>query len=357
MNIFLKTLLFPLSILYGIITYVRNKLFDLNIFRYTSFKIPIINVGNINTGGTGKSPCIELLINILNNNNFNIATLSRGYGRQTKGFIVAEKHSNSQSLGDEPIQFYHRFPGITVSVSENRVKGIKRLLQLKPPPDIILLDDAFQHRQVKPGFNILLTDYSELYIHDCMLPAGRLREYKSGAARANIIITTKSPAEISELEKNKIIKSINPRPHQQVFFSFIHYGELISFFKNTSNKYSDTNKSNVLLFSGIANPKPLESFLRSKYHQVISMNFKDHHTYTARDITRIKQKFYTFTPGNNIIVTTGKDYARLLNRPEINMLNDLPLYYLPIEMGFSLQDYSHFEQLILNYARKNQSNP
>jgi tetraacyldisaccharide 4'-kinase len=319
----------------------------------TSFNIPVICVGNINTGGTGKSPLIELLIRILQKDGYRPATLSRGYGRNTKGFLIADDHSTSNSLGDEPLQFYHKFHGITVSVCENRVEGIQKLLELQPNPEVILLDDAFQHRRVNPGLNILLTDYAKLYVHDSMLPSGRLREFQSGADRADIIIVTKSPHEISEEEKYAIIRRLRIKPHQQVFFSFIQYGLLVPFFKNSTLHEPDKIAEHVLLFTGIANPSPLENYLKQQYQEVICQTFTDHYKYTSADIRLISQKFRNIASANKMIITTEKDFSRLMHHPEIDLLKEYPVYYLPVEMAFSKDDHLRFEQIILSYAGKN----
>ena len=354
MKVLIKIFMFPFSVLYGLITYIRNKLYDFNILRSVSFSVPVICAGNINTGGTGKSPLIELLIRILQKNGYRPATLSRGYGRNTKGFLIADIYSTAHTLGDEPLQFYHKFAGITVSVCENRVEGIHQLLEMQPNPEVILLDDAFQHRRVNPGLNILLTDYSKLYVHDSMLPSGRLREFPSGAERANIIIVTKSPGEISEEEKYAITRRLRIKPHQQVFFSFIHYVQLVPFFKNSALHEPDKIEEHVLLFTGIANPSPLETYLKQQYQEVSSQTFADHHKYTSADIRLISQKFCNIASSNKMIITTEKDFYRLIHHPDINILKEYPVFYLPVEMAFTKDDYLRFEQIILDYAGKNQ---
>lgn len=354
MQIILKILLSPFSVLYGLITYLRNKLYDFNILPSVSFGLPVICAGNINTGGSGKSPLIELLIRILQKNNIRPATLSRGYGRNTQGFLLANDQSTAQSLGDEPLQFYHKFPGITVSVCENRVEGIQKLLQMQPPPEAILLDDAFQHRRVKPGLSILLTDYSKLYVHDSMLPSGRLREFPSGAGRADIIIVTKSPEDLPEEEKYAITRRLRAKPHQQVFFSFIRYGQLQPFFTNSALPKIETIAEHVLLFTGIANPLPLTNHLKPLCQELICQTFSDHHTYTASDIRLISQKFCNIASESKMIITTEKDFNRLMHHPEIDILKEYPVHYLPIEMAFGEEDSKLFEQKILDYAGKNQ---
>jgi tetraacyldisaccharide 4'-kinase len=354
MQVLLKILLSPFSVLYGLITYIRNKLFDYKILKSVSFDLPVICVGNINTGGTGKSPLIEILIRILQRNSIRPAILSRGYGRITKGFLLASKESTALSLGDEPLQFHQKFPGIIVSVCEDRVKGIQNILKLQSMPDIILLDDAFQHRRVKPGLNILLTDYSKLYVHDNMLPSGRLREFPSGANRADIIIITKSPKDLSEEEKYAITRRLKVKPHQDVFYSFIRYGQLVPFFKNPHTNEPLTIAKDILLFSGIANPGPLEIHLKQACQNITCHTFSDHHAYTTSDLKLILQKFRNIVSENKMIITTEKDFNRLMHHPEIHILKEYPLYYLPMEMAFQEDESGRFEQIILNYARKNQ---
>jgi len=353
MQVLLKILLSPFSVLYGLITYVRNKLFDFHILKSDSFNVPVICVGNINTGGTGKSPLIELLIRILQSKNIRPATLSRGYGRITKGFLLANEQSTALSLGDEPLQFYQKYPGIRVSVCENRAEGIQKLLQLQPPPETILLDDAFQHRRVKPGLSILLTDYSKLYVHDSMLPSGRLREFPSGANRADIIIITKSPEDLSEEEKYAITRRLKVKPHQHIFFSFIRYGKLVPFFKILQTNEPATIAEDILLFSGIANPRPLEIHLKQVCQNITCQTFSDHHSYTTSDLKLILQKFRNIVSENKMIITTGKDFNRLMHHPEIDILKGSPVFYLPMEMAFQKDESGRFEQIILNYARKN----
>ncbi|HOY31533.1 MAG TPA: tetraacyldisaccharide 4'-kinase [Bacteroidales bacterium] len=354
MKQFFKILLLPFSVLYGLITFVRNKCYDWGVFRSVSFDIPIISVGNLNTGGTGKSPAIEYLIRLLQRQNLRISTLSRGYGRKTKGFIIADNNSNASVIGDEPLQFFQKFNNITVSVCEDRVKGIKTLLEEKPVPEVVLLDDAFQHRRVKPGLSILLTDYNNLYLQDCILPSGRLREFKCGARRADIIIITKSPETISVSEKKDIISAIHPKSHQCVLFSTVQYKEPVPFFEHSPSwDFSSCCEYELLLFTGIANPKPLITYLSGKCKKTHTMHFGDHHTYSQKDIENISQKFRNIASAKKVIVTTEKDFSRLVNKNILNELSGFPLYYIPVEMVFSEPDKRIFEQKIINYVDKN----
>ena len=354
MQVLLKIVLSPFSVLYGIITLLRNKIFDWRIFRSVSFDDSTICVGNLNTGGTGKSPMIEYLIRILQKHYKNIATLSRGYGRKTKGFIMASEQTTASETGDEPQQFYRKFKNISVAVCENRITGVQNLLKSDPKPDVILLDDAFQHRRIKPGMNILLTEYDNLYVYDFMLPSGRLRENKYGAKRANVIILTKSPENLSESEKEMIKNRLSPRSYQRVLFSHLKYCNPVSLKNETEvfdlNAAIDTE---ILLFTGIANPKPLELFLSDKCKEIHVLSFRDHHDYSDADIEKISGEFCTIVSKKKAIFTTEKDFVRLMHHKNFSKLLSYPVYYVPVEMDFDDNDKIICEQIILDYARKN----
>lgn len=277
----LRKILFPVVPIYYAVTSLRNKLYDLGIKKSKAYDFPIICVGNLSAGGTGKTPMIEYLIDLLKND-YKVATLSRGYGRKTKGFLIANENATAESLGDEPFQFYNKFKNdVIISVDENRNHGIQNLRLLDELPEIILLDDAFQHRKVKAGFNILLTTYSNPYFKDFVLPTGNLREPKSGAKRADIIVVTKCPNNISEGHKNKIIERIRPEDYQHVFFSSIKYSNHVVSSNNTV-KIDDLLE--FTLVTGIANSKPLVDFLSEKKLEFSHLNFKDHHEFSQQDI-------------------------------------------------------------------------
>ena len=315
---FLRKTLFPFAILYGFITSIRNFLFDCGILKSYSFPIPVIAVGNLSVGGTGKTPQIEYLIRLLSDK-YQIATLSRGYKRKSKGFILANATSNAEILGDEPFQFYKKFPNIQVAVDANRKNGIEQLLSLPNKPDIILLDDAFQHRKVKAGFYILLTAYNDLFANDFMLPTGNLRESRSGAKRANMVIVTKCPKDISELKQNKIKEKIGT--DKTVFFTFIDYDDKIYSNDKTLN-VSDIKTVDKLLVAGIAKPESFFAYLQSKNDECLI--YPDHHHFSKKNIIDIKQKAI-----NKIIITTEKDYVRLSEK-----LTNEALFYLPIKSSF-----------------------
>src|SRR3970282_2384229 len=316
----LRKILFPFAILYGFITSIRNFLFDNGFLKSYSFDIPIIAVGNLSVGGTGKTPQIEYLIRLLSPN-YKVATLSRGYKRQSEGFVLADSTSNAEILGDEPFQFYTKFKNILVAVDANRKNGIEQLLSQSEKPEIILLDDAFQHRKVKAGFYILLTSYGDLYSDDFMLPTGNLRESRNGAKRANLVVVTKCPANLSLDEQNKIAGKLKLESNQELYFSFIDYDELV-YSEDKTMKVSEIKNVDKLLLAGIAKPNPFFAYLQSGNDE--KLVFPDHHHFTENDINDIKNKSQ-----NKIIITTEKDFVRLKGR-----LPNEQLFYLPIRGSF-----------------------
>jgi tetraacyldisaccharide 4'-kinase len=329
----LRKLLFPFAILYGFITSLRNYLYDKGILKSYSFDIPVIAVGNLSVGGTGKTPQIEYLIRLLSPN-YKVATLSRGYKRKSEGFILADAASTPEILGDEPFQYFKKFPDIQVAVDADRKNGIEQLLNQKSRPEIILLDDAFQHRKVKAGFYILLTAYEDLFCDDFILPTGNLRESRNGAKRANLIIVTKCPLDIAELEqqniKNKLAVDL------PIYFSSIDYDDKV-YNDTESLAVSDLKLTPKMLLAGIAKPKPFFDYLQTDKDEV--MTFSDHHHFSESDILNIKSRAI-----DKIIVTTEKDFVRL--NTEILRKQ---LYYLPIKSKLiSKQD--DFNQLVLSYV-------
>ncbi len=332
---FLRKILFPFAILYGLITSIRNFLYDKGILKSYSFDLPIIAVGNLSMGGTGKTPQIEYLIRLLSDN-YNVVTLSRGYKRKSEGFILADKASNAEILGDEPFQLYQKFKNIQVAVDANRKNGIEQLLSQSNKPQVVLLDDAFQHRKVKAGFYILLTAYNDLYVDDFILPTGNLRESWNGAKRANIIVITKCPVEISEIEQNKIINKLRLTNNQKVFFTFIDYDESV-FSKEKSLHVSDIKNIDKLFLAGIAKPESFFAYLQPENEECLL--YPDHHHFTENDLIKIREK-----TKNKIIITTEKDYVRLSGK----LPND-SLFYLPIKSKF-VNNGNDFDKKILNYV-------
>jgi len=330
---FLRKILFPFAVLYGWITQFRNFLYDQGILKSYAFEVPTIAVGNLSVGGTGKTPMIEYLIQMLSEN-YRVATLSRGYKRNSKGFVLADSNATARSLGDEPFQMHRKFPNIAVAVDADRKNGIAQLLSLKEKPQVILLDDAFQHRKVKAGFYILLTAYNDLYCNDWLLPTGNLRESRSGAHRANMIIVTKCPATISEIAQDKIRKQL--KANQPIFFSTITYDDYV-YSEKTSKKVAELKGVAKVLIAGIAKPEPFFAYLQESNDSVLT--YPDHHDFSENDIQTIKK-----LTKNKIIITTEKDYVRLKNR-----LNSESLFYLPIKTALVSQQ-SMFDTTLLNYV-------
>jgi len=331
----IRKILFPIVPIYYLVTWLRNKLYDLGIKKSMSYKLPVICVGNLSVGGTGKTPMIEYLIKLLKDD-FKTATLSRGYKRKTKDFQLANKNSTAESIGDEPLQFYNKFTDdILVAVDSDRQNGIKKLKGLKNKPEVILLDDAFQHRKVKAGFNILLTTYNNPYYSDFVLPTGNLREPKSGAKRANIIVVTKCPNDMNTSEKNRITDMIKAKDYQHIFFSSIAYSNEV-FSNNTSKNLEAV--SSFTLVTGIANSEPLVDFLNSRNLKFKHLNYKDHYAFSQQDILQLEKQ--------ELIITTEKDYMRLKDS-----IDSERLFYLPIESEMSNKE--KFDKLIIQYLGSN----
>ncbi len=312
----LRYIAFPFMPFYYAVTWMRNILYDFGVKSSKSYDFPLICVGNLSTGGTGKTPMVEYLIRLLKTD-CNLATLSRGYGRKTKGFQIGTETASAEILGDEPFQFYSKFSDdIRVAVDGDRQNGIAKLLALKPTPEVVVLDDAFQHRKVKAGFNILLTTFANPYVDDWVLPTGNLREPRTGAKRAQAIMVTKCPEGINEVEKKKIIDKIKPKNGQNVFFSTISYGKSV-ISKKDALELKTLPK--FTLVTGIANAESLVTFLKQKHLDFSHLEYKDHYHFSENDVKDIAK--------NDLIVTTEKDYMRLKDWEALNG----KLYYLPIE--------------------------
>ncbi len=346
----LRILLFPISILYGLITYFRNKLYDFGWFKVTEFDVPIISVGNLSMGGTGKTPHIEYLIRLLNNDN-KLATLSRGYGRKTKGFFMADGLTNAQDIGDEPMQFHQKFPKICVAVDANRVEGVNEILSADKTPDLILLDDAFQHRRIKPGFQILLTPFNDLFSDDWVFPTGRLREFTGGKSRADVIVVTKCPEQLSIKKVSEINNKLTIGENQQLFFSKTVYGSIV-FGWDKILDFDDLLEYKVLLVTGIANPQPLIKHLKSYDITFKHLKFADHHNFTNDDVLKIDSDFASLGSGKKVVLTTEKDYVRL-STTSIHKSN---LMYLPISVDFLNGNKAKFDKKITDYVKQNKRN-
>lgn len=338
-------LLWPVSLLYDAGTRLRNGMFETGILKETSFSVPVISVGNLSMGGTGKTPHIEYLIHLLKTN-YKVAVLSRGYGRKTKGFREVSIASDADESGDEPLQIKNNHQDVAVFVCEDRVTGIQKIIQ-DVAPDVILLDDAFQHRYVKPSLNILLTDYAKPFFNDAVLPSGNLREASSAFKRADVIIVTKCPEYLPETIQSHYLKSIHPLKDQQVYFTGLQYHTLIPVNSSAELPPSSYAKVKCLLLTGIANPEPLIQYAEKQFHSVNHMGFGDHHRFSEADFKKIEEKFNNIA-SPSIIVTTTKDYMRIKGH-----ISHLPVYILPVEATFLLNAKNQFDQYIINHVRKN----
>ncbi len=345
--------LFPLSILYGIIIRIRNFLFDIGKLHSKKYGLPIISVGNITVGGTGKTPLTELLIKNLISD-YKLALLSRGYKRKTKGVFVSDNKSTSLDIGDEPFQIKAKFPELLVTVAEKRVEGIDRMLTLKSKPEVIIMDDAYQHRYVNPGFSILVIDYNRPLWKDLMLPAGELREPRVGKKRADIILVNKCPEKLEFTEQSNIIKKLNIDTDQSVYFSTIGYQNCISLFcKHKVLTEIDIESLDVLLVTGIANPKPLLQHISSFSSKVELIQFADHYQFKKVDLQKIKKHFNDIEGKNKIILTTEKDAVRfkeVLN--ESDSISEF-MWYIPIEIKILNNQQEEFIDKIVNYVKQN----
>jgi len=351
MNIF-RFALYPFALLYGLAVLIRHRLFNLGVLKSKSYPFPVIGVGNLSVGGTGKTPMVEFIIALLSNK-FKAATLSRGYGRKTKGFLIADQYSGVNDIGDEPLQYYKKFSSkVKVAVDEDRREGIENLMQNDGNLDLIVLDDAYQHRYVKPGLEILLTDYYNLYPKDYLLPVGRLRDLKSAAKRADVIVVTKTNKVMSPILAKSIIQKIDPLPHQKVFFSYLEYD---NFTPVPGLALPPVNKkpSVIVLLTGIANPSPLQDYLISKCNSLVNIEYRDHHQFLKRDIDNVLKTFKSYFVKNKILLTTEKDMMRLIKSPYFRLFKDIPLYYIPVKMKIHKPDDKAFEQLILDYVSNN----
>ena len=346
----------PLSWFYGLGVRFRNTLFETGFLKSRSFSIPVISVGNITVGGTGKTPHVEYLIRLLQDHS-RVAVLSRGYKRKSHGFQIANESSTARTIGDEPFQMKQKFPKVIVAVDKNRVHGIEALNQKYQDIDVILLDEAFQHRYVKPGINILLVDYHRLIIYDTLLPAGRLREPLTGKNRADMVIITKCPKDLKPMEYRVITKAMDLYPYQQIFFTTLEYGELTPLFKKEAptvnlDKLKDHN---VLLLTGIASPRQMKEDLTPVVSKLSMLSFPDHHAFSQKDIEQISSEFAKL-PSPKCIITTEKDAARFIGLEGLSNEIKENIYILPVRITFMLNQEEKFNENIIGYVRKNSRN-
>ncbi len=355
----IKFLLYPFSVVYGIFIFFRNRMYDFNILRSVEFEQPVISVGNITVGGTGKTPHAEYLIHLLKSS-FKVAFLSRGYKRKTKGFRFVEIHSTVAEAGDEPLQIKNKFPEITVAVCENRVTGVKRLFDSDPDraPELVILDDAFQHRRITPGINILLIDYNRPLKKDTLLPAGRLREGARQMHRANSIIITKCPEDMTPIARRIFQKNLWIRPYQNIYFTTFEYEKPQPVFESTKTVPDLTGKKKytILLVTGIASPAMIKKYLQDLPHTVEEILFHDHHYYTEKDIETITNRFNSLKGHNKIILTTEKDAIRLRDVESLEKKWMQSLFSLPVKVKFLNGEGKQFDKKILNYVGENKSN-
>jgi tetraacyldisaccharide 4'-kinase len=353
LNSGLKILLSPIAFIYGVITLLRNRLYDGGFLKVTRFDVHTIGVGNLSVGGAGKTPLVEYLIKLLRQEEPKLATLSRGYKRKTSGFLIADENSTAEDIGDEPLIYKYKY-NVQVAVDGNRVNGVKKLIASQYAPKVILLDDVFQHRAIRCGLNIVVSDYNNLYFNDIMLPAGTLREFKSGIIRADLIIITKTPERTSPVDIRNIIKDVNPKAHQQVFFSYLKYGELYSI-TNINDKIDTLNdlfRFRIISFAGIANAQPMVNYLKEYAADVKHLPFSDHHEFSIKDLEDIERYYNSFEGGNKILVTTEKDFMRLKNKHIWPIAQRMNIYVLPVEVTFKDKE-EEFNQTILKYVRAN----
>ena len=345
--------LLPLSWFYGLGVGIRNLLFEMGVLKSRSFSTPVISVGNITVGGTGKTPHVEYLIRLLKDK-MKVAMLSRGYKRKSRGFVLSDKDTPMRMIGDEPYQIKQKFPDITVAVDKKRTRGIARLTESENPPDVVVLDDAFQHRYVKPGINILLVDYHRLVIYDRLLPAGRLREPVKAKDRADIVIVTKCPKDLNPMEFRVITKAMKLYPYQQLFFSTLEYDAPKAIFSGEVLTESLAGK-NILLLTGIASPEQMMHDLQEYNAQITPLTFADHHNFRKKDVARINNAFASMSEPK-IILTTEKDATRLTAVAGLADEVKASLYALPLRIAIMQNQEEEFNNKIIKYVYKNSRN-
>jgi len=349
-NSFVRILLFPFSLLYGAGISFRNWLYEAGYLKYTEFDFPVICVGNLSMGGTGKTPHVEYLIRLLSEK-FRLAILSRGYQRKTSGYVQAEVTSTADAVGDEPAMLKRKYQHVAVAVSEDRALGVPQLLSSYPQTDVVILDDAFQHRSVRAGLNILLTSYENLFTRDYLLPAGTLREFRSAYKRAEFIVVTKCPLTLNEPDRESIRREIAPAKNQLVFFSFLNYGQPY-LFTDASIRLSFDKNYDVMLVSGIASSENLKRFIRPQVKNLYSFDFSDHHRFTRNDIETITEAFGNMESPTKLLLTTEKDAVRLLPYHAWIIDKKLPIFVQPVSVEFFEEDKKLFDEEITGWLER-----
>lgn len=347
----LRWLLLPFSLIYGLVVIVRNWLYDGGLLKSRQFTIPVICVGNLDVGGSGKSPMTEYLIRLLKTHN-KLATLSRGYGRTTRGFLTATTTATAAEIGDEPSQFKHKFPDVTVAVCEDRATGIQNL---KKDHNLVILDDGYQHRAVKLDFSVLMFDYGKIYDPHWLLPAGNMREPFSGRWRADILVVSKCPENISIAEQTSIAERLEPLPFQALFFTSIAYQPLQDMNGKKAHNSPDANTT-VFLLTGIANPVPLVRYIKSITPHIIHHNYPDHHRFSLKNIAKLADEFEACTAQKKVIITTEKDAQRLGEHELRASVEKLPVMVLPVSVSFLNNSGPGFDQLVTAYVREHRTN-
>jgi len=348
---YLRLLLLPFSLVYAMAITLLKKLYDWGIMRSVSFNLPLICVGNLAVGGSGKTPTTEYLVRLLSD--YKVAILSRGYGRKTRGFILANDDATAETIGDEPLQYYQKFKQVTVAVCEDRVKGVK---QLQNNYDVIILDDAFQHRAIRAGLNILLFEFRKLGTLQFLLPAGNLRDVFSSRKRADVLLVTKSPVPLLHVAQQASVNELQPNADQPVLHSYLKYGDLIHLYQNERQTLESVKNFEIFLLTGIANPDPLIEELEKYAENIKHEKFPDHYSFKTDDLKKFKSAFMASDKKDKIIITTEKDSKRLRATGFKDLLVDLPIYYLPIEVELFEEDKITFDELILNYVKSNRRN-
>lgn len=346
-NTLVKILLAPFSLLYGFGISLRDFFYRRGLLKGVEFNVPVISVGNLSIGGAGKTPHIEYLIRLLKDY-VEIATLSRGYKRKTKGFLTVHPQNTAQQVGDEPLQFKRKYPDIMVTVSESRTFAVPEIMKIKPDMQVILLDDAFQHRSIKPGLNVLLTEFERPFTKDFLLPSGRLREWRSAYERADVIIVSKCPIDVTAEEKEQFRADIKPLPHQKLYFSYYDYFPPYYIF---NPRYIAPLKSDwdVILICAIARTDYLVGYLEEKVNSVTVLEYEDHHNFSKFDIGHLKSNFDALESKKKIIITTEKDAMRLEEHRQYLIENQLPIFSLPVEVKFHFEEGEAFDEQVRDY--------
>jgi len=353
-------LLFPISLVYGLITGIRNFLFNSGFLSSVEFHFPVICIGNITVGGTGKTPHTEYIADLLRKN-FKVATLSRGYKRKSRDFRIASSSTPVRDIGDEPMQIYRKFPDVLVAVDRNRVNGVNMILKEKPDIEIVILDDAFQHRRITPGFSILLIDFNRPIISDYMMPYGNLRENKRNMCRADIILISKSPENLSPIQRRIIVKQIDKAPYQNLYFTSITYKDPLPVFEGNDSAVPPidmpvTDSCGIVLITGIANPQPFKDYLNKSFSEITHLSFPDHYNFTEKDLETIYTAYNELKSPGKYIITTEKDAVRLREFTNIAEPFRSALFYIPVGIKFLNDDQDEFDNMIVDYVRKNKRN-